>query len=191
MSYPKYTISDYESSSISVVPIIKCYQYVLFTTYSMHGLIGEGRLNCTLCKAEKSNSKIWSIKMLTLKELAIGTFMYDVYLTLLEKYIYHIQYVHILSNNLCGRLQHDVCYSKPGNICTIRDYTQRMSANFDLKIQSDYFGNDSSSSIEEYSIEVFDKYLNDSCELYSHFSDDNRQDISTTYVYMIAILEEL
>ena len=157
----------------------------------MHGLIGEGRLKCTLRKAEKSNSEIRSRNMLTLKELAIGTFMYDVYLTLLEKYIYHIQYVHILSNNLCGRLRHDVCYSKPGNICKIRYYTERMSANFNLKIQSDYFGNDSSPSIEGYSIEVFEKYLNDSCKLYSHLSDDSRQDSSTTDVYMIAMLEKL
>ena len=130
----------------------------------MHELIGECRLKCTLCDVEKSKSKIRSKNMLTVKELAISTFMYDVYLTLLEKYIYHIHYVHILSNNLCGRLRNDVCYSKPGNNCTIRDYTERMSANFNLKIHPDYFGNDSSPSIEGYSIEVFDKYLNDSCK---------------------------
>ena len=69
-------------------------------------------MRCNICEIEKSEGKIRSSKMLTLKELAIGTLMYDVYLLSLEKYIYHIHYVHILSNNLCGRLRHDAYYSK-------------------------------------------------------------------------------
>ena len=90
MSCPKYTVPDYESSCISFAPRIKFHQNVLFSTCSIHGLIGEGRLWCNLYELEKIKDKIRSRKMLTLKELVIGNFMNDVYLTSLEKYIYHV-----------------------------------------------------------------------------------------------------
>ena len=53
VSCPKYTISDYESSYISVPPKIKFHQYVLFSAFFIHGLIGEGRLIYNLCEAQK------------------------------------------------------------------------------------------------------------------------------------------
>ena len=89
------------------------------------------------------------------------------------------------------RLRHDACYSKLGNICTIRDYVEIMSANFYLEIQSEHFGNGRSLSIEGCNIKIVDKELNGTCELYSHFSDDSCKDVSTTHVHIISILEEL
>ena len=59
-------------------------------------------MNCNLCEVEQVKGKIRSRKMLTQRELAIGTFMRDVYLPSLENYIYHIHYVQILSKNHCG-----------------------------------------------------------------------------------------
>ena len=52
-NYPKYKSPEYESSCTIVAPNIKFHLYVLFTTCSQHGLIGEGRLNCNLCVDEK------------------------------------------------------------------------------------------------------------------------------------------
>ena len=78
--------------------------------------------------------------MLTLKELTISNITYDVYLPSLEKHIYHVHYVQIISKNLCGKLRHDTCYSKSGNISSIRDYIERMSPNFNLEIQSKNLG---------------------------------------------------
>ena len=60
--------------------------------------------------------------------------MYNVYLPSLEKYIYHVHYIKILSKNHYGILRQNTCYSKPGNILLIRDYAKRMSANFNLEI---------------------------------------------------------
>ena len=124
--------------------------------------------------------------MLTLKEFAIGNFMYDVYLSLLEKHIYHTYYVHILSKNLCGRLRYE-----PEDICTIRYYAERMPANFNLEIQSEYFGNGRSLSIERSSFEIVDKKLNSSCGFHFRFSDDSRQDSSMTHARIISMLDEL
>ena len=134
MSCPKYTVRDYESSSITVAPRIKFHQYNLFSACSIHGLIGEGMLRCNICEVKKSEGKIRSRKMMTLKELENGNFTYDIYLPSLEKYTYYVHYVHSLSKNLCGRLRDDACYSKPGNICTIRYCTERISVNFNLEI---------------------------------------------------------
>ena len=67
--------------------------------------------------------------MLTLKELTVGNFVYNVSLPWLENYIYRVHYVEILSN------------SKPRNIFSTRDYVERMSANFNIEILSENFGN--------------------------------------------------
>ena len=112
-----------------------------------------------LYEVEKSEGKIRSLKILTMKEIAIGNFMYDVYITL---YIYHIHYVHILFINICENLQHDTWYPKLGNICTIRYYAERMSTNFNLKIQTVHFGNSRSLSIEGCNNEIIKKELNGS-----------------------------
>ena len=58
--------------------------------------------------------------------------MYDVYLSSLDKYIYYVYNVQILLKSLCGSLRHDCYYSKPENICIIRDYAERTSANFEF-----------------------------------------------------------
>ena len=129
--------------------------------------------------------------MLTQRELAIGTFMCDAYLPSLEKYIYHIHYVQILSKNHCGKLQERACYSKPGNILSIRDYAERMSANFNLEIQSEHFGNGRSLSIEGCMIYIVNQNMNGYMEFHSYFSDDSRQDASTTHAHMVSMLTEL
>ena len=53
MSCSKYNVPDYESSSIIVTPRIKFHQYILFSTCSIHGVIGKGRLRCNICDVEK------------------------------------------------------------------------------------------------------------------------------------------
>ena len=51
------------------------------------------------------------------------------------------------------------CFSI-GKILSIRDYTERLSAHFNLEIQSDHFGNGMSLSIEGYNIKFVDKITN-------------------------------
>ena len=184
VSYPNYNISDYEASSISIAPRIKFQKDILFSTCCIHRLIEEDRLRCNIREVEKIESKMRSIKMLILKELSITfTFIRELYLsrTLCTP----------LFKNICGGLRHDACYFKPRNIFTIRDYVERMSSNFNLEIQSKHFGIGRSLSIEGCIIEIADKDLNDTCKLYSHFSDDSRQDTYTTNAYMIFMIEKL
>ena len=86
--------------------------------------------------------------------------MYDVYLPLLDKYIYHIHYVQNISKNLCGKLRHDDFYSKLGNISLIRNHAKLLSDNFNFEIQFKSFGNGRSLSNEGCMIEVIDQDLN-------------------------------
>ena len=129
--------------------------------------------------------------MLTLKELTICNFMYDVYLPSLEKNMYHVYYVQILWKNLCRKLRHNACYSEPGNISSITDYAERISANLNLEIQSEHFGNGRSLSIDECVIDAFDQDLNGNIEFNFHFLDDSRQDASTTHIHMVNMLTDL
>ena len=78
VSCPKYTLPDYNLSSITVAPSIKFHQYIMFSTCSIQRLIGKVRLRYNLCETEKPEDKIGSRNILTLKELAIGIFVYDV-----------------------------------------------------------------------------------------------------------------
>ena len=129
--------------------------------------------------------------MLTQRELIIGNFMYTFYLSSLEKYIYHVHYVQILSKTFCGKIRQNAYHSKPGNILSIRDYAERMPVDFNLEMQSEHLGNDRSLSIEECMIDIDDQDLNSYMEFHSHFSDNNRHDTSTTHAHMVSMLTEL
>ena len=58
-----------------------------------------------------------------------------------------------------------------------------MSVNFNLKFQSEHFGNIISLSIEGYNIEIVDKELNNTCKFRTHFSNDSSQNAYTTHAY--------
>lgn len=60
-----------------------------------------------------------------------------------------------------------------------------------MEIQFNYFGNSSSLLIECYDIEFVDEDHNSQSDFRSHFSDDSRQNTSTTHAYMLSILKEL
>ena len=79
--------------------------------------------------------------MLTMIEVSIGNVMCDFYLPSLQKFVYHIHNVKIIFKSFCGVKRRNAFICKPGNLLNIRDYAERLSAHFDLEIQSDYFGN--------------------------------------------------
>ena len=130
-------------------------------------------------------------KILTLKELSIGIFMKLYYLPALENYLYHIFYAHVLSKNICFEMRNERCLSIPDDILPVRDYAERLSAHFNLEIQSDHFGNGRSLSIEGCNIQYIDEDHEKNSEFHSYLSDDSRQDASTIHAHMISILNEL
>ena len=127
----------------------------------------------------------------TLKELSIAKFMKEYYIPALEKYLYHIFYVHVLSKDIGGKIRNEGCSSKAGDILSVRDYLERSSAHFNLERQSSHFGNGRLFSIEGCNTEFIDKDHNVKSEFYSHLSDDSRQDASTTHARIISILNDL
>ena len=80
---------------------------------------------------------------------------------------------------------------KPGSLLTVRHYAERLSAHFELEIQSDHFSNGRSLSIEGCSVEVSMNNSISRLQFYSHFSDNNRQDTSTTNAHMMKIMDNL
>ena len=77
------------------------------------------------------------------------------------------------------------------NRSSVRDFAERLSVNFNLEIRSNHFGNSKSLSIEVCDLESIDEDYNAQSEFYSHLSDNVHQDVSTTYVFMIYVLNEL
>ena len=78
-----------------------------------------------------------------------------------------------------------------GILLTIRDYAERLSANFDLEIQSDHFGNRRLLSIEGCSVKVYMYNSIYRLQFHSHFSRDSIQDASTTNAHMMKMINKL
>ena len=88
-------------------------------------------------------------------------------------------------------MRNERCLSILGDILSVRDYAERLSAHSDLEIQSDYFGNGRSLSIEGFNIQYIDEDHEEHSEFHSHLSDDSRQDVPTTHAHLISMLNEL
>ena len=126
-----------------------------------------------------------------MKEVTIGKFMSDFYLSALEKFVYHIYNVKILSKPFCGAKRRTTFMRKPSSLLTVRDYAERLSASFDLEIQSNHFGNGRSLSIEGCSVELSMNNSISRLQIHSHFSDDSRQDGSSTNPRMMKMMDQL
>ena len=126
-----------------------------------------------------------------MKEVTIGKFMSDFYLPTLKKFMYYIHNVKMLSKIFCGSERRTDLIFKPGSLLTVRDYTERLSAHFDLEMQSDHFGNGRSLSIEDYSVEVCMNNSISCLRFHPHFSNDSRQYASTTNAHMMKMIVNL
>ena len=82
-------------------------------------------------------------------------------------------------------------FSVTCEILFVWDYSERLSAHFNLEIQSDHFTNGRSLFIEGCNIDFVDEDHNAQSEFHSHPSNDSRQDTSKTHEHMIYILNEL
>ena len=93
-SCPLYNVCKYESNtSVEVPQILSC---------SVHSLLGESTFFCDLCRdSDLIMGKIRTRKMLTMKEVSIGNFIFDFYLPALQKFEYHIHNVNILLKDFC------------------------------------------------------------------------------------------
>ena len=80
---------------------------------------------------------------------------------------------------------------KPGSLLTVRDYAERLLAHFYLEIQSDHFGNGRLLSTEDCSVEVSMNSFISRLQFHSHFSDNSRQDASTTIAHMMKMMDKL
>ena len=91
--------------------------------------------------------------------------------------------------NISAMMRNERCVFISGYILSVRDYAERLSAHFNLEIQSDHFGNGRSLSIEDCNIQYIDEEHEEHSEYHSHLWDDSRQDASTTHAHMISNVE--
>jgi hypothetical protein len=207
LNCPSFPVPEVESMTGHDAPVINFHHYVPFTKCSKHGSLTLRAKECERCENTQEGGKkgkIQTRKELTLLCRPIGVFIADFYLVALEKYAYHSPHVKILSKQetQCGSTRMKAFLSRPGSIKTIRDYAERLLATFNLEIQSSHFGNGRSLSMEGSTVQFFpaselEKYRQGveeiivSMESHSHFSDDSRQDASTTYEHVNRLFKEL
>ena len=98
------------------------------------------------------------------------------YLPALEKFLYHIFYVQVLSKNICGKMRSERCLSIPDDILSVRENAEYLSAHFNSEVQSDHFGNDRPLSIEGNNLQYIDEDHEEHSEFHSHLLDNSRQD---------------
>jgi hypothetical protein len=76
------------------------------------------------------------------------------------------------------------------------DYAERLSATFNLEIQSEHFGNGRSLSIEASTVESRETIVGDNAnktrlKFHSHFLTNLRQDAATTNAHMTVLIDAL
>ena len=64
-----------------------------------------------------------------------------------------------LLKNRCVSLRHNAYYSKAERWSTIEDYTEIISADFNINVQSEHFGNRKSLPIDALNLDIIDKQL--------------------------------
>ena len=108
-SCPLYNVWKYESNaSVEAPQIWSC---------SVHSLLGESTLFCDLCSdSDLIMGKIRTRKMLTMKEVSIGNFIFDFYFPALQTFEYHIHNVDILFKDFCWVKRRNVFIYKHGNL---------------------------------------------------------------------------
>ena len=213
---PTYDVPLEEKSALDDSPRIVFHSYLNTTKCSKHGELKANVKSCEACEmtsiAETEatlkidrKGKVRTRKCLTLLEEPIGNFMYKYYLPAIEKYSYHRPHVIILRKKHCGAMKMNAFKNSPGSVKTRRDYAERLSATFDLEIQSEHFGNGRSLSMEGSSVEfhiadLLKEYkagnldveeLEQQFEFVSHFSDVSRQDSTTTNAHMDVLIRDL
>ena len=127
-----YIVLEIEHVCTDVIPHIIYHVCQLFSTCSLHELLGLSRLIYKLCDTG-TTKKIRNRKILTIKKFSIGSIMYDVYLPTLKNNIYHIHYLQILLKNICCFLRHNAWYSKARSLSTFKHYAEITSTNFNLE----------------------------------------------------------
>jgi hypothetical protein len=202
---PTYPIPLEENKPGENDPTIRFHVYNLITSCTQHGVLELRAKVCERCEeairvGTTKSGKVRTRKHLCLLVRPIGQFIKDYYLVALERYAYHRPHVLILSKMGCGLKRQMAFESMAGSIKTRRDYAERLSAKFNLEIQSDHFGNGRSLSIEGSSIEAFSSHAirhglvdknHISMQFHSHFADDSRQDAATTCAHTIVMLDKL
>ena len=73
----------------------------------------------------------------------------------------------------------------------IQDYAERLYTHFDQEIQSNYFGNGSSLSIETFNVKCLGINHNSPYEFHSYLSDNSGQYLSIIHAHIISMLNEL
>ena len=207
---PQYQTNEHENGVDNSAPTINFNFYVSYHKCSEHRLLPIGTKLCNQCNLLPQGAKVGKVsssKKLEVFTKPIGIFMRDYYLPMLEKCAYHLPHVVMLSGKFCGGMRRDAMMLEPYSFNTSHDYSERLTPECDMEIQSDHFNHDTSLSMEGYGVTVFDQskilqiengsldveqlHEHVQREYHSFFSEDSKQDAVTTHSNMTNLFNQL
>jgi len=207
---PQYEVNEHENGVDNNAPTINFNFYMSYHKCSLHRLLPIGTTSCNKCNLLPQGAKLGKVsctKKLEVLTKPIGIFMQNYYLPMLEKCAYHLPHVVILSGKFCGAMRRDAMILEPHSFNTNHDYSERLTPECNLEIQSDHFNHDTSLSIEGYGVSVFDQsklpeiengsvdvdhvHEHVQREYHSFFSEDSKQDAVTTHSNMTKLFNAL
>ena len=107
--------------------------------------------------ASDKSTKIYIRKYLVIIETKISEFRTRYYILAIQTLAFHLPHVHILGTNHCGEMQRTAFKRRElyQDVLCRRDYADRVVASFANPIQSEYYGENRSVSIEGIALENF------------------------------------
>ena len=218
-------LPDVELDTSDKAPRISFNTYMTQFACSLHGVLklemtttyvdtdGKAKKTCLLCeqliesKTENfSRGRFYERLKLFSIQRTIGDFHKNFYVKQIEKLVYHRNCYKLLGKFHVADIRHKAFESSPGDISTRSDYAERFSFEPEGQLQSEYFTNTRTLSMEGCCLDRYDKTKNvtesnennyvheqeDTIrEFYLHLSDSKLQNAATTTTHMNQLLADL
>ena len=107
----------------------------------MEGFILNDEKNCRMCKEDSAleqSKNIYTIKEIVMMRTKIYDFNTSIYISAIQRLVFHLPHVLILGTNHCGEMQRTAFKQRElfQDVIFRRDYANRLVAIFDNQIQS-------------------------------------------------------
>ena len=169
---PVFQLPKTESELTTAGPLISFHSYEKRTVCSFHDILSQSQTECAICNEKQEGEpkgKLSKKTKLTHARLDFLSFFDDHYLPALHKFKQHrFQYI-LLSKNHTGSDSKDIV---AGEVWSQRDFSERLTLQFNHQAQLEYYSGGATISIEGVAVQFFRQGdAKSTMEFHSCFSD--------------------
>ena len=182
---PEFKLPKIESESDAGNPLISFHSYENRSVCSFHDILGRNENQCVRCNLKpegEPRGKLSKKTKLIHERLDFLTFFSKHYLPALQKFKKHrFQYI-ILSKNHTGSDSKNIV---PGEVWTQRDFSERLTLQFNHQAQLEYYSGGATISLEGVAVKFFRQGNEKSTmEFHTYLSDGKQQDSAVVNNHM-------